>query len=72
VVLLAWFLRARQFDAALFHGFVLAALIGNAAICGILSGPHDRYQSRLIWLAPLGVMLTSPLARQRYDQVKRT
>lgn len=33
--------------------FVLVALIGNAAICGILSNPHDRYQSRLMWLASL-------------------
>jgi len=24
-------------------GFVLAALVGNAIICGVLSGPHDRY-----------------------------
>ena len=67
--LLWWFLRARQFDAALFHAFVLAALIGNAAICGILSGPHDRYQSRLVWLAPFAVMLTVPLALRRLDQV---
>ncbi len=69
VFLLGWFLRVRQFDAALFQGFVLAALIGNAAICGILSGPHDRYQSRLIWLAPFAVMLTVPLARPRPDHL---
>ncbi|HEX4157826.1 MAG TPA: hypothetical protein VHY79_05065 [Rhizomicrobium sp.] len=69
VILLGWFLRACQFDAALFCGFVLAALIGNAAICGILSGPHDRYQSRLVWLAPFAVMLTVPLARRRHDQL---
>ena len=36
---------------ALFLGFILLALIGNAAVCGVLSNPHDRYQSRLIWLA---------------------
>ncbi len=28
-------------------------LIANAALCGILSGVHDRYQARLAWLAPL-------------------
>lgn len=32
---------------------LLVALIGNAAICGVLSNPHDRYQSRLAWLAAL-------------------
>ena len=37
--------------------FVLVALLGNAFICGALSNPHHRYQSRLIWLAPLVVLL---------------
>jgi hypothetical protein len=66
--LLGWFILAQQFNAAALHGFVLAALVGNAAICGILSGPHDRYQSRLVWLAPFAVMLTVPLARRQPDQ----
>jgi hypothetical protein len=29
------------------------ALVGNAAICGIISGPFMRYQSRITWLIPL-------------------
>lgn len=28
-------------------------IIANAAVCGILSGPADRYQSRVLWLLPL-------------------
>jgi len=40
-------LRSRS--AALL-GFVLLAAVVNALVCGGLSGPHDRYQSRLIWL----------------------
>lgn len=32
---------------------VLGALVTNAAVCGILSGPVDRYQSRVLWLLPL-------------------
>ncbi|HEX4077804.1 MAG TPA: hypothetical protein VHX61_02875 [Rhizomicrobium sp.] len=48
-------------------GFVLGALMGNAAICGILSGPHDRYQSRLIWLAPFAVLLALPFAPTTND-----
>lgn len=36
---------------------VLVALCGNAAICGIFSNPHDRYQSRLVWLAPLAMII---------------
>ena len=38
---------------------VLVALIGNAAICGIFSNPVDRYQSRLVWLAPLALMIAA-------------
>jgi hypothetical protein len=38
------------------RGFAAAALLAvlaNAAITGALSGPHDRYQSRIMWLPPL-------------------
>ena len=34
-------------------GFFGATLIGNAIICGVLSGPADRFQGRLIWILPL-------------------
>jgi hypothetical protein len=33
--------------------FVLAGIVLNAAVCGALSGPHDRYQARVAWLVPL-------------------
>lgn len=56
-VLLAFCLaRARREDAA-FLGLLLMALAANALICGALSNPHARYQSRLIWLAPFAVAL---------------
>ena len=46
--------------------FVFVALMGNAAICGILSNPHDRYQNRLVWLAVLAcVVAGSAILRQR-------
>ncbi len=35
---------------------VLAALLGNAAITGALSGPADRYQARITWLALIAVV----------------
>jgi hypothetical protein len=44
--------RAGQRIAAL-ATLLLLALLGNAAICGVLSSPSDRYQSRLAWLAAL-------------------
>jgi len=63
MVMLARAIRAKQISEVSLPVFVLAALIGNAIVCGVLSGPHDRYQSRLIWLAPLAVLLC--LAGQR-------
>lgn len=36
-----------------FITLVLLAVLANAAICGALSGPHARYQMRLIWVLPL-------------------
>lgn len=43
-------LRRRHCAAGLCAA-VLVCLLGNAAITGALSGPHDRYQSRVAWLA---------------------
>lgn len=39
-------------EAAALALTVLLALLANAAISGIFSNPVDRYQSRLLWLAP--------------------
>jgi hypothetical protein len=36
---------------------VLAGLLANAFATGALSGPHDRYQARIVWLLPLAVGL---------------
>jgi hypothetical protein len=37
---------------------VLTTVITNAAVCGILSGPADRYESRVLWLLPLLGLIT--------------
>jgi hypothetical protein len=42
-----------------FATLLTGALLGNAAICGVLSNPHDRYQSRLAWLAVLLAMIAA-------------
>lgn len=47
----------RRWGEATLPGLVLVALIGNAIICGTFSNPHDRYQSRLIWLPLLVLVL---------------
>ena len=37
--------------------FVLVGLAANAAATGALSGPHHRYQARIVWLLPLAAVL---------------
>ena len=54
-------LLRRRRDLA--SGFAVAALLAvlcNAAITGGLSGPHRRYQSRIVWLPAFVVMLAIP------------
>ena len=42
---------------------VLAVAI-NAAVCGMLSGPFDRYEARLLWLVPCAAMLLHEARRR--------
>ena len=49
-------LRRRDLMAGLAVA-ILAGLLANAAITGALSGPHDRYQSRVMWLPGLAALL---------------
>jgi hypothetical protein len=44
-------------EAAALCLVILLALAANAAICGIFSHPVDRYQSRVVLLAPLAMAL---------------
>jgi hypothetical protein len=57
LVLLHRALIRRRWEEAALPGLVFIALIGNAIICGTFSNPHDRYQSRLIWLPSLVLVL---------------
>lgn len=43
--------------------FVLAAVLGNALICGGLSAPHPRYGARIMWLLPVAALLCLPRRR---------
>jgi hypothetical protein len=47
----------RRHIAAGFAVATLLAIAGHAAITGALSGPHDRYQSRIMWLPPLVALI---------------
>ncbi len=61
LLVLAMFARAtwrrKLDDLALLAGTVTFALLGNAVICGIISGPHDRYGARIAWIATFTVLL---------------
>lgn len=47
----------RDWRGGVLPAFVLLALLGNAFICGVFSGPHGRYQSRIMWLPAFAVLL---------------
>jgi len=49
--------RGRPDALATLAATVTLATLGNAAILGILSGPHDRYGARLAWLPVLVAIL---------------
>lgn len=59
--LLGWLVwsQRRNARAITLPAFILLALLGNALVCGATSGPHDRYQGRIIWIAVFVVILTA-------------
>ncbi len=58
-ILLGAALRRKLDDIALLAGTVALALLGNAFLCGVLSGPHDRYGARMVWIATLTVLIAA-------------
>jgi hypothetical protein len=61
--------RARDWRKGLLPAFVLLALLGNAFVCGVFSGPHGRYQSRMMWLPTFAIALVAwPLIEQEIGQ----
>jgi hypothetical protein len=61
--LLLWSAWRRQGLALALALFVLAAVLGNALICGGLSAPHPRYGARIMWLLPVAALLCWPRRR---------
>jgi hypothetical protein len=58
--------RRRLDDLTLLAATVSFALLGNAVICGVISGPHDRYGARLAWVATFTALIA--LVRQFADR----
>jgi hypothetical protein len=71
LVLLGRALANRRLDdLTLLAATVTLALLGNAFICGIISGPHDRYGARMVWVATFVVLMA--LARDVGDDETST
>jgi hypothetical protein len=45
--------------------WVIVGILVNAAVCGVLSGPHSRYALRVAWLLPLIAFLLALTSRSR-------
>jgi hypothetical protein len=52
-------LRRRPDDLSLLAATVTSALLGNAAICAVISGPHDRYGARMVWIATFTLLVAA-------------
>jgi len=37
--------------------WTVIGILVNAAVCGVFSGPHDRYSARVAWLLPFAALL---------------
>jgi hypothetical protein len=62
--MLAWAAWRGQGLPLAFALFLVAAVLGNALICGGLSAPHPRYGARIIWLLPVAALLCWPRRRK--------
>ena len=51
--------RLRPADLGRLAATLIVALIGNAAVCGVISDPHDRYGARIVWTAVFAVALAA-------------
>jgi hypothetical protein len=51
--------RRRLDDLTLLAATVFLALLGNAFVCGAISGPHDRYGARMAWVATFAVLIAA-------------
>jgi hypothetical protein len=51
--------RDRFADLGLLAATVAVAVLANAAVCGVLSNPHNRYGARLAWLPPLVALVVA-------------
>jgi hypothetical protein len=51
--------RRKLDDIALLAATVTFAVLGNAFICAVISGPHDRYGARMAWVTTFVVLIAA-------------
>jgi hypothetical protein len=39
--------------------WIILGVVVNDSICGVLSGPHNRYSVRVEWLVPLAALIVA-------------
>jgi hypothetical protein len=47
-------------------GILILGVAVNAAVCGVLSGPHDRYAARVAWLLPFAALTVVFCLKRRH------
>jgi hypothetical protein len=75
IAIYAWSAQRREgLDKALSATLIiLLGLVINAFVCGAVSTPHDRYQTRVLWLLPfVALALTIRLAQPRTARLVNT
>ncbi|WP_319797821.1 hypothetical protein [Nitrobacter sp.] len=71
-IALAALWRRRIDDLELLAITVCVALLGNAFICGVISGPHNRYGARMVWIATFVVLIAAARSlAARYGSASR-
>ncbi|MGA8901240.1 hypothetical protein [Bradyrhizobium sp.] len=70
VLLIIAIWRRQIDDVTLLMATVCLTLLGNAFICGVISGPHDRYGSRLVWITTFAIMIAAMRRWQRGNTPK--
>jgi hypothetical protein len=62
VAMFSW--RRGYYREATLPAMVFIALLVNASVCSVVSGPYGRYQARLAWLAPFASILIFAAVQQ--------
>jgi hypothetical protein len=51
--------RRQRDELTLLAATVSLAILGNAFVCGVISGPHDRYGARIAWVASFVLLIAA-------------